>query len=341
MPISAALPAPQQRQNLAGQLFGPNVGGFVGGLSVNPLFMGGLTTLMGQGPTAGAQIAQATQQGQMQQSEFERQQAERERMRRVWEAAFPGGQPNAEHPLLRGLPADVAGIVAAMGPEQALPALQKFALTRAVPPELQFKAVGEGGVIFNPRTGQVQRVAGVGGAGFTKPPAGYRWTEGGELEAIPGGPATSVSADVAGRLAMIETAQKDLPEARKVFEQSWGVTGTLGQAVVPEFMSEWSGRVGRARRTITSAIEAALRAMTGAAAPESEVRRYEDLFMPSVTDRPETVRQKLDALERFMASATEIATRGRRTGGAQQPAAGGERPSVTRYRYNPETGELE
>src|SRR5690606_502723 len=57
MPISAAFPAPQQRQNLAGQLFGPNVGGFVGGLGMNPLFMGGLTTLMGQGPTAGAQIA--------------------------------------------------------------------------------------------------------------------------------------------------------------------------------------------------------------------------------------------------------------------------------------------
>lgn len=131
MPISAALPAPQQRQNLAGQLFGPNVGGFVGGLGMNPLFMGGLTTLMGQGPTAGAQIAQATQQGQMRQSEFDRQQQQRQRMQEIWGSAFPGGQPNMEHPLLRGLPPELASVVAALGPEQGVPFLGKYTLSSA------------------------------------------------------------------------------------------------------------------------------------------------------------------------------------------------------------------
>lgn len=130
MPISAALPAPQQRQNLAGQLFGPNVGGFVGGLSVNPLFMGGLTTLMGQGPTAGAQIAQATQQGQMQQSEFERQQQQRQRMQEIWGRVFPGGQPAQDHPLTRGLPEQILGLAQAMGPEEGLQFLARHTLQR-------------------------------------------------------------------------------------------------------------------------------------------------------------------------------------------------------------------
>src|SRR5690554_5911292 len=113
MAISAAFPGmqPQRPQNLAGQMFGQGVGNFVGGLGANPLFMGGLTTLMGQGAGTGAQIAQATQQGRMQQSEFERQQQQRQRLQQSWESAFPGGQPNPEHPLLRGLPPDIAGMV--------------------------------------------------------------------------------------------------------------------------------------------------------------------------------------------------------------------------------------
>lgn len=176
-------------------------------------------------------------------------------------------------------------------------------------------------------------------AGLPQAPSGYRWSaDGTRLEAIPGGPATHIAADVSGRLAMIETARRDLPKARQIFTQPWGVTGMVSQAILPEAVSEFSAQVGQARRTITSAIEAALRAMTGAAAPESEVQRYEDLFMPKATDPPQVVQQKLDALDRFLTNAVEIATRGRRT---EEPSQAPQQTTRPRLRFNPDTQELE
>ena len=183
-----------------------------------------------------------------------------------------------------------------------------------------FHSTPMGAYRFDPHTGRAERIS---GTGERPAPPGYRWAADGRLEAIPGGPATRIQGEQAGRLAMLRTARGGLAEARRVFTQSWGPGGTLQQAIVPEFMSEWSGTVGRARRTITAAIEAALRAMTGAAAPDTEVRRYEDLFMPHAGDRPETVRQKLANLEAFMNNAENVIMQGRGPAGPPAPAGGG------------------
>lgn len=137
-----------------------------------------------------------------------------------------------------------------------------------------------------------------------KAPAGYRWGRDGKLETIPGGPATHISADVAGRLAMMQTAQVDLQKSRDVFLREWG-TKDVANAQIQ------AGDVGRAQRNVTLAIESALRAMTGAAAPESEVRKYEGMFMPKSYDTLETRKQKLALLEGFMQNAIKIATQGR------------------------------
>ena len=85
--------------------------------------------------------------------------------------------------------------------------------------------------------------------------------------------------------------------------------------------------------------EAALRAATGAAAPDAEVDRYTDMYAPSITDSYETRKQKIDALDRFISTYTEIATRGhgpsKPAGSPAAPSSGGVR------RYNPETGKIE
>jgi hypothetical protein len=102
-----------------------------------------------------------------------------------------------------------------------------------------------------------------------------------------------------------------------------------------------SGDVGRAQRSVRTSIEAALRAMTGAAAPESEVRQYLEMYMPNARDSVESAQQKLTNLERFMRDTEAIVTQGRTssppsTGGP--PGSGG--PGTVR-RYNPQTGRLE
>lgn len=148
--------------------------------------------------------------------------------------------------------------------------------------------------------------------GPEKPPAGYKYVDGDPskgLQAIPGGPATQISAEAAGRIAMMEAASADLPKAREVLlrSRSWygatgtdGVAGTLGM-----------GEMGRAQRTVRTAIEGALRAMTGAAAPETEVTRYEGMFMPGPLDSPETATQKLNQLTDFIMNARRLVTQGR------------------------------
>lgn len=137
-----------------------------------------------------------------------------------------------------------------------------------------------------------------------KAPAGYRWGPDGKLETIPGGPATHISADVAGRLAMMRTAQVDLQKSREVFLKEWSTKDVANAQI-------GAGDIGRAQRNVTLAIEAALRAMTGAAAPDSEVRKYEGMFLPKSYDTLETRKQKLALLEGFINNAMQIATQGR------------------------------
>jgi lysozyme len=114
---------------------GEQQGGYFERLMSNPMFMAGLSILGTQpggnwGPNA-AQTINQTQRAAMQQREYQRLESQRRKSETTWNAAFPNGQPNPEHPLLRGIPADLLGVVQALGPDQGLPTLQKYALTRS------------------------------------------------------------------------------------------------------------------------------------------------------------------------------------------------------------------
>jgi len=132
-----------------------------------------------------------------------------------------------------------------------------------------------------------------GAGGGVKPPSGYTWAPDGQsLQAIPGGPATKLPSGEAARIAAAQTAQESLPTAREVYKEQ-GLGDRINQLLN-------RGDTGRAERTIRLAVESALRAMTGAAAPESEVKQYMELFAPSVTDGAATRKDKLDRLESFI-----------------------------------------
>jgi hypothetical protein len=136
------------------------------------------------------------------------------------------------------------------------------------------------------------------------PPAGYRYTPDGQsLEAIPGGPATKLPGDMAGRVAALQTAKESFADVRNFYEgQDWG--DRASQLIN-------SGSAGRVERNVRLAIEAALRAMTGAAAPESEVENYLNIFGPSALDTQATIKDKLDRLESFMGNVEANIAQGR------------------------------
>lgn len=108
----------------------PNV---FGRLAESPLFMAGLSGFAGQGFGAGAQIAQAQQGQRMQQSEFARQQQERQRMQDAWSEVFPGGQAAADHPLTRNVPPELLALAQSLGPEEGLRTLGNWQIGRVKP----------------------------------------------------------------------------------------------------------------------------------------------------------------------------------------------------------------
>jgi hypothetical protein len=158
-----------------------------------------------------------------------------------------------------------------------------------------------------------------------KPTAGWQKTADGKgWEPVPGGPhdpktietetkakagAVKLPSEVAGRLALMHEAVKDFPSATEALMKNRGAYGIDKSLTVAEYAGNF-GEVGRAKRVVRTAIEGALRAMTGAAAPEQEVSRYLDMFMPGVTDSPETAKQKIGLLHGFIDRATQIATNG-------------------------------
>ena len=139
-----------------------------------------------------------------------------------------------------------------------------------------------------------------------KPPIGYRKTADGNLEAIPGGPATHLPGEVAGRIALAKNSLQNLENVRDFFKRM--PVGNVGAMVQANLNM---GDVGRAQRDVQGAVEVALRIMTGAAAPEPEVKRYTNLFMPLTTDTVETRMQKLNNLQRFLEQSIALATQGR------------------------------
>jgi hypothetical protein len=114
----------------------------------------------------------------------------------------------------------------------------------------------------------------------------------------------------------MNVVRNELPGARSILLKGRGKTGTGVSGLAASKTN--IGDTGRAQRTVRTAIEAALRVMTGAAAPETEVVRYEKMFMPSPFDSVPTANQKLDQLEQFMANADALVSQGR---SARAPSA--------------------
>ncbi len=226
---------------------------------------------------------------------------EETRKRRIQWASLP---ENANNPIAK---AYMGGLL----PEESFGDAMVQSMT---PQKIDTSITDVGGrrVLVNDQTGDTIRDMGESPTKQQNAPPGYRLNDDGSMSAIPGGPATKLPAEVAGRLAMMRTANKGMPEATKYFLNPPNTKSTE----LFQYHTN-SGDYGRASRTIKVAIESALRAMTGAAAPDSEVASYMDKFLPTPYDYPETRKQKLMLLQSFMDEAQSTIMQGHETG---QPA---------------------
>lgn len=131
----------------------------------------------------------------------------------------------------------------------------------------------------------------------TTPDGGVRVTQGRQAGA------SAQTPERAAKTQMVEQAVDTLAQVEKrLFDPDGSpnrslILGMNAPAMARNFVG---GEPRETRIMILDAIEAKLRAESGAAVPESEVERAAERFMPSVTDAPETIRTRMRLLREFL-----------------------------------------
>lgn len=150
-------------------------------------------------------------------------------------------------------------------------------------------------------------------------PSGYRYAADGKtLEAIAGGPAEKVDAQVAARIGLAESFLGQLPEIRKRVNagQATGPGGAIKGAL-------GYGDAGELRRQVASGAEALLRNLTGAGMSIPEANKYIKRYEIEALDTTDVSRinSKLNQLERELKFTLEAVKKGR--GGGIRATADG------------------
>ena len=107
--------------------------------------------------------------------------------------------------------------------------------------------------------------------------------------------------DGAGRVALLQQGKQDIQEAKGIL---FNEKGEMRRATVAAMNVPFTAGVGtdarKAYSRILNSIGGKLRAETGAAAPDSEVKNIAERFMPTQYDTSESAKDKMDRLEEFM-----------------------------------------
>lgn len=140
------------------------------------------------------------------------------------------------------------------------------------------------------------------------PPSGYKYTQTGDLEAIPGGPAAKLSAESAGKVALIKQGEKDVERFKNLITEK---DGSFNRTKLAALGIYGSPGARTEKSTLYNAVNARLRLESGAAVPESEVKRAMDSFAPKATDSDATINSKLGRMNEFFGLAKEEIGQGR------------------------------
>lgn len=153
-------------------------------------------------------------------------------------------------------------------------------------------------------------------SGLGKPPSGYRWSAdgSGNLEPIPGGPGTAISAELSARLGL---ANKFLGESKGLKQEV--AKGTATGPIDYIYGAAGYGNSGKIQRRIADGADALQRMLTGAGMPQSEAMDYSNRFRATIKDTDDTLTDKLTNLENVLKAQMEMATRGK--GNISSPTA--------------------
>lgn len=188
-------------------------------------------------------------------------------------------------------------------------------------------------------------------------PPGYRWIdpenpEAG-LKAIPGGPAEKVDAEVAARVGLGKSFLGQLEDTKD--EKGNVVPGVMSRVGSGEATglidytmgAAGLGEAGKLHRQIASGADALLRNLTGAGMSASEAKEYADRYRPTWRDDAESLKSKLEQLQRELGFVRDEVGKGRggaSAAGAPAASSQNQRTAPQQYREgqtatNPQTGQ--
>jgi len=120
-------------------------------------------------------------------------------------------------------------------------------------------------------------------------------------EPIPGGPADTLAVEAAAKVQQLEDGIRDIKEFKTFIFDEDGSVNRVNVANMNIGTPFTKGRT--ANILLLNAIEAKLRAESGAAVPETEVKRAGKRFRPRLIDLDETIEVKIRMLESFLQGA--------------------------------------
>jgi hypothetical protein len=164
---------------------------------------------------------------------------------------------------------------------------------------------------LNAETNKANKEARSGGG--APAPSGYRFQQDGSLEAIPGGPAGKLSAESAGKVALVKQGEMDVKrfsDLITVKDEKGNITG-YDRKKIAGLNTYFAPGARKERSTLYNAINAKLRIESGAAVPPAEVKAALETFRPSTLDSDATIKSKLDRLDEFFGIAKQEIGQGR------------------------------
>jgi hypothetical protein len=206
--------------------------------------------------------------------------------------------------LINALPEDRRIIGDAL-PDEDLP---KYIMQTLTPKSEEDQLALENKKLQNRKLQKEINQVGVSTPDREKPPAGYRFTQTGDLEAIAGGPAVKQGAEAAGKIALVKQGLSDVSSFETQLKNK---DGSFNRAKIAGMRTYGRPNARDEYSKLYNALNARLRLESGAAVPENEVKRAFETFAPSPLDSDATIASKIKRTKDFFQSAEQEIGQGR------------------------------
>jgi len=167
----------------------------------------------------------------------------------------------------------------------------------------------------------------------TKLPSGYMWKDPANqalgVVPIPGGPATQLPSEAAGRIGLADSFLGNFDAIRKKVDEGQ-VTGPIDRF---RATNDSSYEGAETYRQIQTGVDSLQRMLTGAGMPASEAAQYAFRYLPTYTDNNTSMVEKLDRLKSELEGVQKRVMQGRQADAPQDAPKNAPQIGETRYGY--------